>query len=603
MLKNMSFMLFLFLGLIISCQSTPIQNRQTANVIPAAEKKGRHFIITVHGFREEETRFGQIEKVLISHLQELRPGIDYKFLQFRYPTGTDTNVFDFAFNHLSHFLNENIKNPTANDSIVFIAHSQGGLVVDVWKAGAQFGLIPDQKFEHILKDKFYTQITDQVITLGTPFWGSNQAKLALNLNLLKSGNGQELKGMVFNSDLILWVRYLAVEISKQTAFDPTRYTNISGIVSNHRNKLFYQKDVMHGGKDQMIANVAFALFRGVVKRHSFSSEKINSREPDRFESDLTVIVPSGRASFYNAEKKLTCENDTVQAEEFTSVSLFKPSHYILTEGVHSTIVSQRTRGISDVPAFCLDPAKCVHPTYRYVLNLIADCERLNCRPEAKARILDKMFEVNQIDTEYNKILTSGIDLQGFSLDLNLQVPADYELPEKYFRDLSYVETETEEFDSEGNAITVTRRKAVPLSDRKIENKKLVREIIQLDGSKMSEDLLQMTDIRIIRRREGMSGLACWGKADLCSNARELRLHITGWIKPKSLDMVKKYQESLIEKYRDGLVLPFTIQLPASSKYSFKKATLFGRIRPGYSTFAKLDLSETNNCAQNSPVKD
>lgn len=596
MTKNMRILYFILLWFIISCQSLPVQNRQTANVIPAREKTGRHFIITVHGFRGAQGNFGQMEQVLIPHLKKLHPLTDYNFLEFSYPSGSDKDVFNFSYNYLSRFLHENIQNPTENDSIIFLAHSQGGIVVNVWKAAAQYGLVYNEaQYGQVLKDKIYAQITDQVITFGTPFWGSNQAKLALNLNLLKSGYDQELNGLVFNSDLILWMRNLAIMMDGKTEDDPTRYSNIAGIIPNDRNKIFYSKELIRGGANQAVADTVNTLFKDLARRHSFSSEKINSRKSDRFETDLTVLVPSTRSNFYNAEKKISCGDDTIESGKFKEMSLFKPAQYILTEGVHVPALSKRTRGIANVPLFCLEPSRCTHPTYRYLLSLIADCENKTCQPQAKELILDKMFAVNKIDTEYNKILTAGIDLQGFSLDLNIQVPADYELPEKFYSDRPYTQTESIETDSDGNELYIIHRKNKLLTDRNLRDKKLVREILKLDSSKLGTDLKDMIEIRMVRRREGFSGLTCWGKATNCPNANELRLHVTGWIKPRSLDVIKKYQTTLIEKYHDGMVLPFVIQLPETKNHHFKKTTVMTKIRPGYSTFVKLNYLDAVNC--------
>lgn len=592
----MRILFFTLICFVVSCQSTPVQNRQTATVIPSQNKTGRHFIITVHGFRGAKGNFGQMEKVLISHLKKIHPNTEYQFLEFSYPSGTDKDVFNFSYNYLSRFLHENIKNPTANDSIIFVAHSQGGIVVNVWKAAAQYGLVYNEaQYGPKLEDRVYAQITDQVITLGTPFWGSNQAKLALNLNILKAGYDQELNGLVFNSDLILWMRNLAMMMEGQTEDDPTRYSNIAGIIPNDRNKIFYSKELIRGGTNQAVADVANTLFKDLARRHSFSSERISSRRPDRFETDLTVLVPSTRSCFYNADKKVRCGDTEIDAEAFKEISLFKPAQYILTEGVHTSALSKRTRGIADVPLFCLEPSKCTHPTYRYLLNLIANCENEICQPKAKVEIIDKMFAVNKIDTEYNKILTAGVDLQGFSLDLNVQVPADYELPEKFYSDRPYTQTESVETDADGNEIYVTRRKNKLLTERDMRDKKLVREILKLDSSKLGTDLKDMIEIRMVRRREGFSGLTCWGKATNCENANELRLHVTGWIKPKSLEVVKKYQTTLIEKYRDGMVLPFVVQLPETKNHRFQKTTLMTRVRPGYSTFVKLNYLNAVNC--------
>jgi Putative serine esterase (DUF676) len=602
MAKNMRILFFIFLGFVISCQSKPVQNRSAANVISAQNKTGRHFIITVHGFRGAQGTFGQMEKVLIPHLKKLHPQTDYQYLEFSYPSGTDKDVFKFSYNYLSRFLHENIKNPTMNDSLIFVAHSQGGIVVNVWKAAAQYGLVYSQDQNGTkLEDRVYAQITDQVITLGTPFWGSNQAKLALNLNILKAGYDQELNGLVFNSDLILWMRNLAIMMEGQTEDDPTRYSNIAGILPNDRNKIFYSKELIRGGVNQAGADVVHTLFKDLARRHSFSSERISSRRPDRFETDLTVLVPSTRSSFYNVDRKVRCDDVNVDAEDFKEVSLFKPAQYILTEGVHTSALSKRTRGIADVPLFCIEPSKCSHPTYRYLLNLIAHCENGNCQPQAKVEIIDKLFAVNKIDTEYNKILTAGVDLQGFSLDLNIQVPADYDLPEKFYSDRPYTQTESVESDAEGNEIYVTRRKTKLLTERDMRDRKLIRDILKLDSSKLGTDLKDMVEIRMVRRRESFSGLTCWGKATNCPNANELRLHVTGWIKPKSLEVIKKYQTTLIEKYRDGMVLPFVVQLPETKNHKFKKTTMMTKVRPGYSTFVRLNYLDAINCRDGFPM--
>ncbi len=587
-------MIFFLVSSMFSCQSPTVQNRDIAQAIPVQEKTGRHFIITVHGFRGSKRNFGELENVLIPHLKKLHPNIDYSFLQFNYASGSGEDIFDLSYLNLSRFLRENIKNPTLNDSIIFIAHSQGGIVTEVWKAGAQYGLIADQKYADVTNDKIYTAITDQVITLGTPFWGSNQAKLALDLNILKPNFNHELMGLVFNSDLILWMRHLAVSISDRND-DVTQYTNIAGIASNKNDKLYYRNELIRGGLPQILANTSKFLFRGWFKRHSFSSEKIQSNKIDQFESDLTVIIPSTRTSFYYLDKKISCEDEVIDSEEFKQVSLFKPARFILTEALHSAFVTKRTKSLASVPGFCIDPEKCTHPSYRYILNLIANCENQTCDQLAKTNILDKIFEVNRIDNDYNKILTAGIQLQGFTLDLSIQVPIDYELPEKYYRQLPYTDSKTVTVNEDGEEVLTVRRQIKPERDLRFKDKQLVREIVKLDKLKISEDLSDVIDVKIIRRREGMSGLICWGNDTSCSRGHELRLHITGWIKPKSIEAIKKYQSALEEKFKNGLTLPLTIELPPSEKYPFKKISLMSRVRPGFSTFAKLNFLEAENC--------
>lgn len=594
MQKTSLIILMFFLIFSISCQTQHKADRQAASEIPVEKKSGRHFIITVHGFHGAPDNFGQMKNVLVSHLKRLHPEKNYQFLEMSYPTGTDSDAFNFAYHHLSQFLNDNIKNPTLNDSLVFIAHSQGGIVTSIWKAAAQYGLIYDPKYKKVLNDRIYAQITDQFITLGTPFWGSNQAQIASNLNILRSVYDKELKGMSFNSDLILWMRHLALALKDQNQSDVTEYTNIAGIIPNEKNRLFYQRDHVRGGVGQIYAGTADTIFKQFARRYSFSSEKLNSHRPDRFESDLTVLVPSTRARFYFAEKKLTCENETLNSDDFQQVSLFKPAKYILTEGYHVSLFSQRLRSIADVPAFCIDPAKCNHPTYRYILDSLANCQKQTCNPQAQSEILDTLFLTNKTENEYNKILTSGVTLQGFSLDVNIQLPIDYELPEKYYRDLPYTENETAQLNQNGEEMFIRSRKYKTLNERKFKNKKIVSQIFKLDTSSLSDDLKNSIDVQIVRRREGFSGLSCWGP-DSCPKAHELRLHITGWLKPKSLEALKKYQTEWNEKHRDGFVLPFTLELPSTVRHQFKKTQLLSRVNPGHSTFVKLNYLDAVNC--------
>ena len=561
------------------------------------DKKGRHFIVTIHGIRSEEKDLGYLDQVLLAHLKQLKPDVNYIILPFKYATGTNKNLFSFAYDNLSRFLRENIKSPTQDDSLIFVTHSQGGMISTIWKAAATYGYFkstslnakPTTEEIRLLDDKIYADITDQIITLGTPFWGANIARTAIDLNILDDGFTTELKDLVFNSDLITWLRQYAVFSTEQNSLEKTEYTNIAGIIPDRKSKLFY-KNQFGKSESQFFDRFTVDLINTFSKRYSFSSEKINSNKPDRFESDLAVVVPSTRSHFYYAKKDIFCSQNDILPTDFSLKKLFPKSKYILTESMHTTVVTDeafRSKGMIKIPLACLNPIQCDHPTYRYILKAVANCENTFCQPQAVENIFTKLDQIKKIENAYDQILTAGHDLQGFSLDLNIQVPPGYDLPEKYYSDSKYTFREVESFDENGDEFYTRYAKAKTLSERKIRSYKLLKEMIKLKKDFLSSDLIDTSDIKIARHREGYSGLVYWG------NNNELLLHLTGFIKPSSLKKLPLFQKMLDSNGDLGLTLPFEIELPSNNDIKTKKIIIYAKVKPGRSTFVRLNYKDYN----------
>lgn len=580
---------FLILNLILelSCQTTPATVVRDSAAIKNYGKTGRHFIISVHGIRSKSTDFGDAQAVLISHLKKLRPDIEYKFLAFDYPSGSNQDIFRYAYKNLNEFLIENIQNPSRNDSLIFLTHSQGGLMATAWKAAVTYNYFKqsfenDRYLQSLQSSKIYGDITDHIIMVGTPYWGSNIAKFAFDNGVLKSGYDNELKDMIFNSDTILWFRELAEWVSDSAQKvdrpeDNTLYTVIAGIMPDMKSKLFYKNEAGRN-RSNFVDSLELDILNGFAKRYSFSSEKINSKKPDRFESDLAVTVPSTRSDFYFASKDVTCNDHEIKSEEFVRKNLYPRSRYVLTESMHSklpTDARDRTKGMVRITKSCLEAAQCDHPTYRYILKTIAACETEQCDPHRVENILNALDKVKYQENKYDRVLTSGIDLQGFSLDFNVRVPMDYDIPEQYYR---------------GNTSQ---------DDREIKSQKLLNSIIQLNKKLLKDDFYNTLEVKVLRRREANSAHVCWGDRTKCEKGMtDLRFHITGFIKPKSLQILSQYQQGLLVRGEAGLVLPFEIMLPPSKNYSPQKVTVYAQVKPGHSTYVKLNFDKALSCNLN-----
>ena len=57
--------------------------------VPAAEKKGRHFVITLHGVRGNDESYGDFHKIIKQNLEKLDQGYTVENFNWTFPVGAN----------------------------------------------------------------------------------------------------------------------------------------------------------------------------------------------------------------------------------------------------------------------------------------------------------------------------------------------------------------------------------------------------------------------------------------------------------------------------------------------------------------------------------
>lgn len=619
--------------LFMSC-TTPMGSSSGTRVPTANDsvtEKRNHFVITIHGVGgtnstqpgkdRTKSTFGYLDLLLKQHLTKIQPQEETQVLSFEYPTGNLTkSTFDFAYNNLSSFLDSELpkRGFKRGDRITFIAHSQGGLVAAIWYTGVKLLVNQDgDPAPELEKYQIYSQATDRIITIGTPFWGSKLATAAmykdgidiesqsLLAKLLDLGI-RELKEMSFLSNTIYKFRRTAIALSSKEEFqekfkDAPELINIGGVFPEDNEKLFYHPDLVPEDKGLKIANIAVKFLNEKLKKHAFASEIANSDKVLRSESDIAVTIPSGRSQFLYANHQVTCQKSVLLDSQFEIARIFPKSKYILTESIHAPLMAPRSVGMVFVPEFCMDPKKCVHPTYRYVLRYAAACDRSNsetCNKDEEYKHIDEMFKTNKEDSRRSVELSDAKDLQGFSLEVSIKVPMDYELPVTMLKFRPFPDQPdsgewylNQNFDSFSKILKIDQPR---LTETKYNRQ---QSLVEIKSPRKKEFFAYSIDEKEIQFRGERS--------------KYIRLHLTGIIKPK-IDYAKKESEmspdekatsyrEYIKLLEEGISLPLRIRLPESKTLDRKndnaEVLVEAKLRPGYSTFVDLDYRDAIDCSQ------
>lgn len=591
------FVLIISIVYLFSCQSWLNNSRLPAKSEPITTSGiKRHYIIAVHGIGGDETTFGSMSSVLLNHLKQLRPETEFIFKVFTYPTGnSNLNTFDFGYKYLSRFLRENIPQPTSQDRITFVAHSQGGLVSSIWFAGAALGVDADGEFNseqanEIKKDQIYSNITDQIITLGTPFWGSKLATFLNDtervqihkipgLNYLLNLGDKELNEMSFSSNTIYSFRRTAIALTESSKFwnlHQPEFIQIAGVYPRDEKKLFYSESLVNDNEYYKTSVRIIDFLNKYFQNIGFSSEKINSSEADRPESDVAVIVPSSRSEFVYSTQTVSCDTPYLAFESFRKATVFKNPKYYLTESIHSPVISNRSVGIASIPAFCMQPDKCTHPSYPILLRSIAHCDKYLCQSSAYQDILVKIEESSRQVNSYNANIED--DLQGFSLEVNLNVPTTYDFPVEYY----YSRSQGEGYPSDIQWI--------------LKQKDIFKKIIKPRLDLISKDQSQIFEFKTARKNELYSSLVQWKDIHFKKiNSNHIRIHFTGLIKPKTSQMTEAEAQMYNQYKNNGLELPFELNLPKYIDQVPKSHLIRAQVKPGFSTFIDLDYRSAIDC--------
>lgn len=184
----------------------------------------------------------------------------------------------------------------------------------------------------------------------------------------------------------------------------------------------------------------------------------------RRETDNAVITPSGNTQFISVVETDSNYTDGAVTPIAKSKYAINPAQHRLyfTEASHATVVTATqydkaveklsklgdswTRLAGDVVLVynsqCSDIEKCAsHPTYKYIVNELADCTRNNSTCSSSDRTLSTLLKPEAVATAQNKLAS---EVHGFTVELNLRLPKGYNISK--FDDkniLNYIQFETE----------------------------------------------------------------------------------------------------------------------------------------------------------------
>lgn len=178
---------------------------------PAAEKKGRHFVITLHGVRGNDKSYGDFHSIIRQNLEKIDSGYAVENFNWTFPVGekvVETKVknnrdliwtphqISKKFNQ-DFFLGEKALIPYMgpNDKISLIAYSMGGLMAMSWYYDTMFNFAGTELVKYSA-DQYALLLNrlervENVIGLGAVYWGSLDSELGWSF--LENGELTEIK--------------------------------------------------------------------------------------------------------------------------------------------------------------------------------------------------------------------------------------------------------------------------------------------------------------------------------------------------------------------------------------------------------------------------
>lgn len=560
----------LLLAILTNLSCSTLFNRKPAN---STNYKARHVIITVHGLSGDALTWGDFSGITKNYLEQIDRNYDVIVSNFTYPTGRTESLTTVDFANL---LNKHIENLfkdqpiTPDDRISLVAHSQGGVVSYIW----YFSRVLDDKLEQ----KYIRQVSS-IITLGTPFWGSKLASMLtdknvpnmvplLNLFAETPVSRRELTDMAFGSDVINNFRQLAIKMDSDPKVKakldtlPVRLINIMGILPEKQESLYATSDVNNvSGFAKKLLSYIYKLFRN------------SANGPDRVESDIAVMVPSGRWDFiYSPIQKINSGSNHIAADQFNHfTNLVDRSKFLFTESAHLPFDNDNTLSMAYINKSCEKVETCNHPTYRYILQHLANCKSQACDPEKYTQIIEGLKNVKGSFysdekgdvrlTQHQSYKNIKKHLQTFSLQIDMKLKPGQisRFPVKYFVG--------QNLDTEGKTIWELREPT------------LLGKVIDLKRDQYQISKSSPTDLAIYigptSERRGIDIISRESKT--VDGNDVIRMNIVGY--------VRKTAKTDIRETAKLLVIPLSINLPGLPSVDIEAA-----VQPGYSTYLPLDYT-------------
>ncbi|MEZ0392920.1 MAG: esterase/lipase family protein, partial [Pseudobdellovibrionaceae bacterium] len=446
---------------------------------------------------------------------------------------------------------------TPEDKISIVAHSQGGIIAYMWF------------FDHLMREprdiQFAKQV-DSIITLGTPFWGSKLASILIdptNVDLIpfiKAFGGseyrmsrREITDMAFGSDVVHSFRKMAVQLDMDPEFNkklrslPVRLINLTGIMPQDKNKIFSspQTSTVSSFTKKMI-NFVYRLFAR------------NNANGGRVESDIAVTVPSSRWDFiYTPPKQVTSDLQISSAEFRNFENLVKRSKFIYSETVHLPFESENTFSMAYINQSCLQVETCNHPTFRYILEQLANCPENSCDPQAFNDVILKMKVVNIDQHLKNRNLQSTLHSFAIQIGVKLKAGSIDRFPVKYFK----------------------KGPINPESDQEtwvLNQPELIGKVLNLKRDKNQRSVSSNKNYTVfIGKKSETQSIDIVSKAATQNEFYDtMRINVIGSIR-------------FAGDVDEDVVVPLEVNLPGLPRV--KVDTL---VRPGYSTYLDLDYSNS-----------
>ncbi|MEZ0390969.1 MAG: hypothetical protein ACAH59_02060 [Pseudobdellovibrionaceae bacterium] len=511
---------------------------------------GRHLILTLHGVRGTEASFGDFHRIIKAHLESVDPNYKVIPVNFTYPTG-QTN---YDPNNITPMINDRIVKelggmPTASDKISVIGYSMGGQVMGHWYTNT----LANKNTEAI------AAATQNLIGLGSPYWGSKHASVALDIKknldgLVKLGqmSGNEVRSLEMMSESTVDLRKKMIDWQTDPALKAKFHPRILSLAGIYPCAGKENPKTPGCGK---FKNLALKLANDDLMNTRFSGLI-------RRETDMVVTVPSARMDFFYYRDS-DASAGTVTESQFQDISEMTSTQLQIAESLHAGD-GKYLADMVIVDSSCMEASQCKHETYKYLFEALAGCNQPgnSCLP-TYSNMIEKLF--GSRTQVANNDQTVQDELHGFFLELRLRMPAHYKLEEKI--DSSNVFKYIQFNFKDPKSMVKGWKLLSTASGRVVTDKPIEFQIGR--GSEIGSRLVD-----VIKNDQG--------------EIKEIRVAISGRFSPAPQYTLKTSEsmKNFVQTIWMAPVLPFTVSFPG-----LRERKIESRVRPTTSTYVDLSLTQ------------
>jgi len=372
---------------------------------------------------------------------------------------------------------------------------------------------------------------------------------------------REIADLAYASDNVYKLRTMAIKMDRdptiKTKLDqmPVRIMNVIGLLPYNKNELFASHTEAEKTTSTLARNVINIIY--YLYKQSYMGFKNK-----RIENDIAVPVTSSRWNFIYAKPLVVQKEREIESDDFTDFSqLVNKSKFIFTESSHLPFETEKTLSMAYINQACLDVNKCDHPTYRYVLEALANCKEFQICQEPQYLQTINTFKYSNLE-EYTKFKAIQKNIESFAIQISIKLKKGTidSWPVNYFKK------------------TNVYPHGEDISDMwALKNYSLVPKMIDLGTNKMG--LVRTSEqnqfrIYLADPNETKSIDIVSRQVSNQRNFEDIRINLTGRV------------EILNNQKKSSYVVPIKVKLPNEPEILVK-----AKIRPGYSTFFELDYTE------------